>query len=159
MQVTRQQRDHCHAPRREQRDPIKAVRSAVHLCSPNAGASVISEGPGSGGQRFWVRKEAMQMQKDMFEGLSLCGRNKFGVVWCPWAVSKLPHGFIAATSMKEAGMPTVAKMGHAVLSLALQIVFTWKGRYEKTRTYLTAHFFDGPFFLREKRSKTGLAGV
>lgn len=28
----------------------------------------------------------------MFEGLSLCGRNKFGVVWCPWAVSKLPQG-------------------------------------------------------------------
>ena len=32
------------------------------------------------------------MQKDMFEGLSLCDRNKFGVVWCPWAVSKLPQG-------------------------------------------------------------------
>lgn len=32
------------------------------------------------------------MQKEMFEGLGLCGRNRFGVVWCPWAVSKLPYG-------------------------------------------------------------------
>jgi hypothetical protein len=32
------------------------------------------------------------MQKAIFEGLSLCGRNSFGVVWCPWAVSRLPQG-------------------------------------------------------------------
>jgi hypothetical protein len=28
----------------------------------------------------------------MFEGLSLCGREAFGVCWCPFAVSRLPYG-------------------------------------------------------------------